>query len=288
MPDDSDVVDALTRLGGIATAEQLRELTSRRAVQRAVASGVVRRPRLGVLSLPVTDETEAAVRETGGVRSHLSAALAHGWPVCKPPDRPQVTVPHGTRLDEGRRAGLEVHWGPRTTSEQATGRTTALRTVVDCARALPFEDALAVADSALRAGDVGERELREAAAASPRTGRRKAVRVAGHASPLAANPFESALRAMALDAGLEVRPQVRIGGEVLIGRPDLVDVSRLLVVEAESWEFHGNRAAFERDVRRYTAMTVAGWRVVRFVWADVMTDPEETRRVLREVAGQPS
>jgi very-short-patch-repair endonuclease len=52
------------------------------------------------------------------------------------------------------------------------------------------------------------------------------------------------------------------------------------VIEAESYEFHGSREAFERDVRRYTAMVTCGWRVVRFTWIDVMLHPERVKETL--------
>lgn len=96
--------------------------------------------------------------------------------------------------------------------------------------------ALAVADSALRAGVDPERLL-AAAKAAPRTGRAKAVRVATEADVRAANPFESCLRAVAIDVpGLALVPQQWIGH---IGCVDLYDAA-LGVVEAESFEFHSD------------------------------------------------
>ena len=70
-----------------------------------------------------------------------------------------------------------------------------------------------MADSALRSGLVRRSELLAAAYASPRTGRSRAVRVADAADGRAANPFESLLRAIALQVpGLRVQPQIHIGG----------------------------------------------------------------------------
>lgn len=51
------------------------------------------------------------------------------------------------------------------TAERRDGITSAVRTVLDCALKLPFDQALAVADSALRSGDVGRHELIQAATA---------------------------------------------------------------------------------------------------------------------------
>ena len=106
--------------------------------------------------------------------------------------------------------------------------------------------------------------------------------MAREASGLAANPFESVLRAIALDVpGLDLRPQVVIAEGGWVGRPDLVDTERRLVVEAESFEFHGRRAALRRDCERYTALTLLGWTVLRFAWEHVMFEPAYVAECLR-------
>jgi len=132
--------------------------------------------------------------------------------------------------------------------------------------------------------------LSAGAAASPRTGRAKALRVAKAADARAANPFESALRACCHEvSGLQVEPQVLIAdvhGHV-VGRVDLAEVTLGLVVEGESWEFHGDRKQFADDVRRYTALVRAGWTVARFMWEDVIHRPEVVVAALTDVVGGP-
>ncbi len=156
--------------------------------------------------------------------------------------------------------------------------TTPLRTVLDCARHRPLPDALAVADSALRAGDVGPEELRRAADTTHRWRRRRVAHIAGLADARAANPFESVLRAHAAQVrGLRLEPQQWIGD---IGRADLVDRRFGLVVEADSWDFHAGRRAFQRDILRYTAFTALGYGVARFAWWSAMFDPEGVVRSL--------
>jgi len=110
-------------------------------------------------------------------------------------------------------------------------------------------------------------------------------RVAAEASDLTDNPFESALRAIALDvSGLRVRPQVPIFNRTeFLGRPDLVDEDLMVVLEADSFEWHGGRADLKRDARRYNAFAVHGWLVLRFAWEDVMFDPAYVREVLAAV-----
>ena len=115
-----------------------------------------------------------------------------------------------------------------------------------------------------------------------------ARRVARHASGLAANPFESMLRAIAVEAGLSVRPQVGISvgrGEVV--HPDVVDSRRRIVLEADSWQFHTGRDAHARDCLRYTLLVVHGWTVLRFTWRQVMHDPDYVRWCLSSLLGAP-
>ena len=53
-----------------------------------------------------------------------------------------------------------------------------------------------------------------------------------------------------------------------------------VVLEADSFEWHGDRAALRRDARRYDLMVVNGWLVLRFAWEDVMFDQDHVRSVL--------
>lgn len=105
-------------------------------------------------------------------------------------------------------------------------------------------------------------------------------RLARLADGRAANPFESVLRAIALGVpGLRLRPQHRIATEPP-AKVDLADEDLGLVLEADSFAWHGDRAALRADCRRYDLLVVAGWRVLRFSWEDVMHDQEFVCRVL--------
>ena len=106
-------------------------------------------------------------------------------------------------------------------------------------------------------------------------------RVAAAASKEAANPFESVLRAIALDVpGLRVEPQITIRETDIKARPDLVDVALRIVLEADSFEWHGGRSQLSSDARRYDLLVVNGWIVLRFSYEHVMTQPAFVRRVL--------
>jgi very-short-patch-repair endonuclease len=57
-------------------------------------------------------------------------------------------------------------------------------------------------------------------------------------------------------------------------RVDLGDPKRKIALEADSFAFHGSRAALERDCRRYDELTLAGWMVLRFAWEHVMFEAD--------------
>ena len=52
------------------------------------------------------------------------------------------------------------------------------------------------------------------------------------------------------------------------------------MLEADSFEFHGERAAFSRDCERYDELVSRGWLVLRFSWEQVMLRPAWVSRVI--------
>ena len=265
--------------GGVARWNEIECLVTRAQVDDELQSGTISRLRRGVYALGDLDDVRTTARAHGGTVSHLSAAIHHGWKVKFPPEKPTITLARNRARPTG--DDIEVHWRDLMATQVQRGVTRPIETVIACARDHPFDVALSVADSALRAGDITRADLLKAAKASPRTGRAKAVRVALAADRRAANPFESCARAIATEVvGLRVRPQVLIAG---VGRVDLADLALGIVVECESYEFHSDARSLERDVRRYTACARRGLVVVRFTWKEVMFDPDYCRRALQDV-----
>lgn len=280
---DVDVERVLERLGGIATAGELHRACGRGPVRAALENGRVVRDAHGRYALPEADEALRAAHRLSGVLWLDSAALDHGWKVKHRPSRPAVTVRRGRKLAADIRDGVRIRYAALPEADVLGRATGFVRTVMDCASRLPFDEALAIADSALRAGDVTTSQLREAAAGMPNRYRARCVRLAAEADGRADNPFESVLRAIALDvSGLDVRPQVWIGRR----RVDLADERLRLVLEADSFEFHGDRGALRRDCERYNILTLGGWTVLRFAWEHVMFHPDYVRSVLVAAAGQ--
>lgn len=282
----SEVVDALTRLGGVATRARLIDATSRREVDSSVASGQVVVLARGRYALAGVGEAEAAAHRVSGTLCLESAAVFRGWGVKAVPQQPQVTVPKGRKLTASQARAIEVHRLSLHADDVDGVATSKDRTLLDCLRLLPADRALAVADSALRDG-----MTRAHATALARDARgRHAVRIRQRlalATADAANPFESVLRSIALSVpGLSMRPQVSLrrplgnGRATFLGRPDLVDERLRVVVEAESFEWHGSRPALAKDVRRYNGFEVDGWLVLRFAWEHVMFEAEYVRAIL--------
>lgn len=284
MDDLPDVLSALTALGGVARRGALVDACGRTAVDAAVREQVIVSVARGTwASAAGADRALAAARSLTGFLSHRSAALDRGWAVRTVPEDPEVTVAKGRRIAAERQQGVVLHRADLPPDDIDGHRTSADRTLVDCLRTLPLPEALAVADSALRAG-MSRTHLLAVARDVRGPGAPRVRRVAALADARAANPFESSLRAICLDVeGLDVVPQVPIYDPGWLGCPDLVDSRLRIVLEADSFEWHGDRRALRRDARRYNALVAAGWLVLRFTWEDVMFRPDLVADTLRAV-----
>lgn len=275
-----DAVTALTRLGGIGSTSQALALTSRKRLRRAVAAGTIVHVSRGRYALPTADRARAVAAEVDGHLRGLSAAAHWGWPTKWPPRWPELAV--GRRPPHPVDASLRVvQLGPGEVDGWATSR---VRTLLDCAAELPFDEALAVADSALRTGGVSEDEVAVLLAGDLPPGVR---RVLEHATRLAANPFESVLRAILVEAGVDVVPQwqTTIGG--MTCHPDLADPFHALAIEANSWTHHASKDDHDADCRRYNALVVGGWTVLRFTWDQVMFAPHEVVSTVKAALALP-
>ena len=279
------IVELVTELGGVATRAQLLEVFSRRQVQALLEAGELLRIVRDRYALPSVDEADRIAAEVGGVLAMTSAAIRHGWSVKEVPDRPHVMVSRGRRLPTGYRAAT-VHRDELQDADIAGGATKPAITLAHCLRRLPFDEALCVADSALRSG-FPRRKLLAMVDSARGPGSAQMVRVGHAASAKAANVFESTLRAILLQiADLDPQPQVEIRGDGYSVRPDLVDVRLRIVVEADSFEWHGERAALSADARRYDLLVADGWLVLRFSYEHVMTQPDFVQRIVIAVVAR--
>lgn len=262
-------MDILRRVGGTATFADLRRVTSARSIRLALADRRIRRLAKGFYALPEQPSPVAVAHAYGGVLSHESAALYWGFQVVARPAVPHVTLGRKRRL-RATDLRCQPHWASVPVLDDAT---TPLRTVIDCARALPFGEALAIADSALRSGKVEPSELLSAAYALGGSGRQRVIRVAELADFRSESALESMLRSRVIEAGFDdFVPQLVIEDDEFHARVDLASAARRIALEAEGFEFHHTRSALRRDCKRHVNLAMRGWQSLRYSWEDVILD----------------
>ena len=283
-----DLISQVVLLGGVTDRKTLLRLRGAREVGRALRDGTLVRDRRGRYALPSAQHGVRTASSVAGVLSHRSAAQYWGWAQKAPDGLPEVTVPRNRKVDRALRKILIPHWSDLPPDDVVKGAITSqLRTLVDCMRNLPLDEATSIADSALRAGDITESDLLDLASNTRGRGRARIMAVAARATAKAANVFESVLRSQAdLVPGLDVVAQLPIWvSKRLKLHPDLVDVENKIIIEAEGFEWHGKSAQLTRDCRRYNTFTLLGWQVIRVSWAMVMFNAAYVQQILRAAVG---
>lgn len=269
------VEQVLASLGGAASWRQLRAVgVSWWAVFLALQAGTVLRLRRGAYALPGAAPALRAAVQLGAVLACTSAAASHGLPVLV--DRGiHLVVPRA--WSHASLPGVRVHRRDLDLEERSGVATSLLRTVLDCARELPLREAVVVCDAALRAGL--DRVCLRTAAAHARGNGAAAIRAAVTlVDGRAESPIESCLRLVAGRLGTVV-PQVWIDG---VGRVDLV-VDGWLVLEADGFEHHSDRARYREDRRRSNAMAMLGYTVLRFSYEDIVHHEDVVAEVIARV-----
>jgi very-short-patch-repair endonuclease len=179
-----------------------------------------------------------------------------------------VTVPLGSRRGA---PGARVHRADLAFVDRdpRTATTSLLRTLIDCGRTLPLLHAVVMLDSALHHRYVTAAALRAAGESARGHGSAALRRAVRYADELADSPLESALRLLLDITGAQVRSQVWISG---VGRVDFL-IDGWLVIEADGFAFHADRAAYRNDRRRANVLAERGHVLLRFTWEDVRGRP---------------
>lgn len=231
------------------------------------------------LGLVTPEQVAAAVVSVRGVASRTSAALLWGIELVRPPEEPEVAV--GRDRSRMSRPGVRVHRAVLPPEHLAVVRgvpaTSPVRTVLDLARSLPLAEAVAAADSALRLRLCTYEQLVAAVAAlAPSRGRPACRAVLERVDRASGSVLESLCRVVLEDGGLrpfETQLVVRtLRGAV--GRVDFAWPEQRVLVEVDGFAFHADRMRYREDRRRTNALVLAGWRVLRFSWEDVLHRPE--------------
>jgi Transcriptional regulator, AbiEi antitoxin/Protein of unknown function (DUF559) len=279
------------RQGGVVTREQARRCGCPDAeIRRLLRSGDWVTVRRGLLAAArrVADPRGRLVAEAAAawlalgrrpVLSHASAGLLHQLVL---PAYGGVELTADPRVLRPRRgAGFLLHaaaLAPQHTAEvDGLPVTSVARTVVDLARALPFEEAVVLADDALHRRLVEradlERVLRDCAV-WPRI--RHAARVVAAADPLAESPLETLCRVLFARHGLpapECQALVVDPRDGWRARVDFRWPARRTVVEADGRLKYATPADLWNEKLRQERIEELGYAVLRLTWTQVTREP---------------
>jgi hypothetical protein len=163
--------------------------------------------------------------------------------------------------------------------------TTVARTLLDFAEVMPRRATERAFDQAevLRLFDLRPQEDALARAGPRRGSRTVGALLAEHAVGETVTRRELEERFLALCDGVgrprpDVNQWVAIAGEEW--QVDFLWRPQQLIVEADSWTFHRTRQAFERDRERDQRLLLAGYRVLRFTWRQIVGDPARVAATL--------
>jgi len=195
------------------------------------------------------------------VFTHLTAAELRGWWLPAPGPRPvHLAVGEGDRHPQ--RRGLAVTRlvdPPEIEVVEGVRVATAAETLLAAARDLGVLDLVALADSALRAGDCTFDHL-HAAVAGRRRGAPRLRAVIPLLDARSESPWESILRVLLRAADLGVEPQhVVRDGNRFVARADLWLVGTRRIYEYDG-EVHRDLAAHRSDLSRDRRLSEAGWQ----------------------------
>jgi very-short-patch-repair endonuclease len=280
--------------GVILRADAIAAGLSGSATARRVRKGVLRRLHDGVYAVaavpPTTRQTLfAAVRWAGPGSAASHRAAAHLWQLDGFSD-PALEVSGPRRM---RSRTVSSHITPPIPIEDMSTIdgipvTSIERTLFDLAGVVDvdaLEDAL---DSALRRPltTMGRLKLRlRSEKGRTGVGRLRALLherdADGHPSE---SRFETRLNRLLLRSGLPAARQFTIwDGGVFVARVDFCFPEARLVVEADSYRWHGNRRAWQRDIERRNQMTALGWQIIQVTWADLTRNPDRIVGRLRDL-----
>ena len=280
-----DVVDDyLRRHDGVITLAQAQQAgLSRYAVDRRVRAGRWRRCSPGVFfaeDRPFSDAARirAAVWGYGlaAVASGIAAAWWHGLTRFAP-RVVEVTVPkasHHPHRDGIRMRRRDLR--PADVVERGGLRVTALAlTVVEAA--VRFRGGAVLMDSALQRHVELHELWRTHLLNKGRHGSPAARRLLQAATDGARSEAERLLVKLLYEAGFTGwRTNFPVAGY----KVDVAFLVQKVAIEVDGWAFHSDADVFVKDRERQNAISLRGWKVLRFTWFDLTVNPQ---RVIAEI-----
>jgi very-short-patch-repair endonuclease len=262
----------------VSSAQLAAQGVGPNAITRRVRDGRLTRMfrgvyRVGPVDGPWTWEAGALLAcGEAAVLSHESAAAL--WGIRPRTDGPvQVTIARGHRAGQ---AGIRVHHARLTRGEVRMRHelriTSPARTLHDLATTLPQLELDRAVNEAQVLGLVTAAGLLSYLARSSRRQGARALREALRVEPrVTRSELEDAMLALLRRVDLPI-PQTNaiVEGYVV----DFFWPEQRVVVETDGYGPHGTPRRFETDRARDAHLTALGYRVLRFTWRQLTTEPE--------------
>ncbi|MBM7052014.1 hypothetical protein [Rothia sp. ZJ1223] len=227
-------------------------------------------------------------RNSSAIFSHVSAALLYGLDVIDPKNEVHIlteTNSRGRAKDVKKHLVSDLESFPHRMTSEGLAISAPLETIKFCAQLLPVEQALVIADSAVRNKLVAYEELVEFLALGGGYRPRKVQRLASLVSEKSESAGETLLRwilIMLKIPGIYEQYEVIVNGSLY--RMDFAIPDLMLAFEFDGAikysRFGSAEDALLRERRREVELQNAGWRVVRLNWGDVYKEPEKSKRAI--------
>ncbi|KQW07946.1 hypothetical protein ASC66_03030 [Leifsonia sp. Root4] len=248
---------------------------TRYSVRAALESGAAQRIRRDWIALPTTPDELRLAAQAGGRLSCLSAAQRLGlWHLGDGLTHLSVNPRSGHVTGDG----LILHWsaGPAPTRPYSLLEPIE-NVLVHLARCQPFENALAVWDSALNHGLVSEAHLARLPLRSV-----AARRLRSACSSLSDSGLETIPVARLAALGVTVRQQVFIEGHRVDGL-----IGERLVLQIDGFAHHRDAVQRRSDIAHDRALALLGYTVFRYDYKQILFEwPRVEAEILRAMAQQ--
>jgi Protein of unknown function (DUF559) len=286
-PDDS-IRELAARQQRNVTHAQLRALgLTQDAVKHRLGKRLLHRvyPTVYSVGTPASTPLERAAAAVlacgpGAALSHGSALTLWGF------QRRWETPLHVAVATQRRLPGLVIHRSRTLTRADVRRQlgirvTSPARTLLDCAPTLTSQRLTRAVNDALRSPYMNHAQLADVVARCP--GHRGATRlrtfVAVSGGPTRSE-FEDLFLAFCGDHGL---PKPLVNTLVCGYEVDALFPAERVIVELDGWDFHNDRAAFERDRNRDADLLAAGFVTVRITWERLIERPALEAARLRRI-----
>ena len=244
---------------------------------------------ISLVEIPLELQKVARRLPARAVFSGRTAAWLHGLDFA-PCDPIEVSLPMNSQTSHLARVALRrSDFGEdEVSSVHALRVTSRVRTVADVARHVDVVEATVILDTALHRRIVGKGQLQAWIDSHPGFRgigvQRRALELAEYR---AESPMESRLRLLFIRAGLP-RPSLQVplydSRGLFLARPDLYYPIHRLAIEYDGAIHRHSLAA---DNRRQNRLLEAGYRLLRFTAADVLSTPAETVRIVSRALATP-